>query len=261
MSVSTNLTGILTGILTGWRDITLATIFPFACRVCDRPVTRLEDGVGCGDCWGELAERLAGSETCTKCGVILRDGARVGAGERECGRCRGLSFVAARSVGPHEGVLRESVLWLKRHPQIGQRLERMIGEAWTRLPDPQGFDGVIPIPLHPRRQARRSFNQAEVIGRRIGRASGCRLETVSLTRVRDTERHRLGMGDEERARSLRGAFAVVAPRLVRDRRLLLVDDVLTTGSTADEAARTLLECGAREVALLTISRVERVRRR
>jgi predicted amidophosphoribosyltransferase len=66
------------------------------------------------------------------------------------------------------------------------------------------------------------------------------------------------MGLAERVRSMKQAFQVVAPRLVANRRLLLIDDVLTTGSTANEAARTLLEGGAREVALLTISRVQRL---
>lgn len=250
----------ISAIFKGVRDIAMVTVFPFACRVCARPVTRLDDGVGCGDCWLEMEQTRKWISACTKCGVSLPEGPAVS----ECGRCDQMNFVAARSAGPHEGVLRESVLWLKRHPQIGRRLEGHLREAWTRLPgyegpDQAGFDGIVPIPLHPLRQAQRRFNQAEVIGRVIGRASGCRLETTALIRVRHTERHRLGMGDTERARSLRGAFEVVAPRLVRGRRLLLVDDVLTTGSTANEAARTLLESGAREVALLTISRVERLR--
>ena len=250
----------ISAIFTSLRDIALSTVYPFACRVCDRPVIRLADGVGCGDCWLEMARRRAGSTGCGKCGVSLPGAS----GAAECGRCAGMSFVAARSVGPHEGVLRASVLWLKRYPQIGQRLEGLLGEAWSGLPHNAGpnqdrFDGIVPIPLHPLRQAQRTFNQAEVIGRVIARASGCRLETTALIRVRHTARHRLGMGDAERARSLRGAFEVVAPRLVRGRRLLLIDDVLTTGSTANEAARALLESGAREVALLTISRVERLR--
>jgi predicted amidophosphoribosyltransferase len=95
---------------------------------------------------------------------------------------------------------------------------------------------------------------SQMFGELIGAFSGARLDTTSIFRRKMTERHRLGMGFDERLRSMRDAFGVSAPRLIRDRRLLLIDDVLTTGSTADEAARTLLDSGAREVSLLTISR-------
>ena len=244
--------------MTRLRDIVLATVFPFACRVCDRLVSRFDNGIGCDGCWAELeVKQRTVKRACSRCGVTLpgvMDNRNEG---RECHRCSRLSIVAARSIGPHLGVLRESVLWLKSHPQICNRLQRLIEVAWLELPEPWDFDAIVPVPLHPRREAGRSFNQAFLIGEVVSRASGCRLETAVLIRVRDTERHRLGMGDEERARSLRGAFAATAPRLIRGRRLLLVDDVLTTGSTADEASRTLLAAGAREVALLTISRAER----
>lgn len=160
----------------------------------------------------------------------------------------------ARSVGPHEGALRECVLWLKRFPRIPARLRNLIRETWSGIPDRDDFDAIIPIPLHSNRLAERSFNQAEVIGELVASLTGLRLDTTSIFRHKMTERHRLGMGVDERLRSMRGAFEVRAPRLILNRRLLLVDDVLTTGSTADEAARTLINSGAREVGLLTISR-------
>ncbi|MFM8392505.1 MAG: ComF family protein [Acidobacteriota bacterium] len=240
------------------RDVGMVTIYPFPCRVCGQLVTRLADGVGCDNCWRELTERWAPLMICRKCGR-RRLGSVATAGEDEwvCRGCDHLHFHTARAVGPHEGVVRESVLWLKRHPRIGERLRSGLRDAWQTLPAPEDFDAVVPIPLHPRRQAARTFNQAEVIGRIVSGFADCRLDQTSLVRIRETEQHRLGMGFAERSRSLQRAFRVVAPRLVANRRLLLVDDVLTTGSTASEAARTLREGGAREVALLTISRVER----
>ncbi len=241
-------------------DITLATVYPFACRVCDQPVTSRFDGVGCDRCWRELTERWAPLALCEKCGMQSDRRVEEMSGEQWfCRRCEHLHLSTARAAGPHEGVIRESVLWLKRHPRIGRRLQARLEEAWRTLPDPAGFDAVIPIPLHPLREAARTFNQAEVIGRIVADFADCRLDLTSLIRVRATARHRLGMGYAERVRSLKGAFRVVAPRLIENRRLLMIDDVLTTGSTADEAARTLLEGGAREVALLTISRVRMVR--
>ena len=253
-----------------FRNVAQVTLFPLACRVCDKKVISWEDGIACGECWAEMATKLDSRVRCEKCGLWRPDrapdlapdwapdwaikpavDAQIGL---RCGNCEQMVVTVARSVGPHEGALRESVLWLKRYPRIAQRLQNLIREAWLGLPDCEGFDAIIPIPLHPNRLAERSFNQAAVIGELIGAFSGARLDTTSIFRRKMTERHRLGLGFDERLRSMRDAFGVSAPRLIRDRRLLLIDDVLTTGSTADEAARTLLDSGAREVGLLTISR-------
>lgn len=245
-----------------FRNVAQVTLFPLACRVCDKKVTNWEDGIACGECWAEMATKLDSRVRCEKCGLwrlqrmpdwAIKTAVDAQIGLR-CGNCEQMVVTVARSVGPHEGALRESVLWLKRYPRIAQRLQKLIREAWSGLPDCDGFDAIIPIPLHPNRLAERSFNQATVIGELIGAFSGVRLDTTSIFRRKMTERHRLGMGFDERLRSMRDAFGVRAPRLIRDRRLLLIDDVLTTGSTADEAARTLLDSGAREVGLLTISR-------
>lgn len=118
-----------------------------------------------------------------------------------------------------------------------------------------GFDAILPVPLHPEREAERGFNQAEVIARALASDSGLRIDLVSLERRRATERHRAGFDAVERARSLEGAFRVRAPRLVAGRSILLVDDVMTTGATAHEAALALVKAGARRVDVLSLARV------
>ena len=110
------------------------------------------------------------------------------------------------------------------------------------------------MPLYPERLAERGFNQAEVIARELAGLTGLRVDSTAVVRVKKTERHRAGMGARERARSLEKAFRVRAPRLVEGRVALLVDDVMTTGSTAGELARALLESGARSVNVLTLAR-------
>jgi ComF family protein len=241
-----------------WRDelteIALATLYPMRCRVCDRMVEARADGIACAECWSAIERERDRTTPCRKCGIGLIDRGVTAAGDRHCGECGEFLFHEARSIGPHTGALRQSVVWLKRHPQLAPRLHRMLESTWATAPEPGQFDLVLPIPLHPRRLAERKFNQAELIGRMVAGFTGCPLETVSLIRIRETERHRHGQGLADRARSLRQAFAVTAPRLIAGRRILLVDDVLTTGSTANEATRTLLDHGAREVCLLTLSR-------
>ncbi len=244
-----------------WRDelteVAFATIYPIECQVCGRLVEARADGIACAACWTAIDRERNRLTPCRKCGFWLIDEGTPVVGDRQCGECAQFLFSEGRASGPHTGALRQSVVWLKRHPQLAPRLQRMLESTWATLPEPGRFDMILPIPLHARRLAERKFNQAELIGRIVAGFSGCPLETIALIRTRETERHRRGQGLTERARSLRQAFTVTAPRLITGRRILLVDDVLTTGSTANEATRSLLDHGAREVCLLTLSRTTR----
>ena len=248
-------------ILRRWRDelteIALATIYPIECRVCGRMVEARADGIACAECWLAIDGARDRATPCPKCGWGLIPARRAIAVDRQCGECPQFLFSQARSIGPHTGALRQSVVWLKRYPQLAPRLQRMLASTWATLPEPGRFDLVLPIPLHARRLAARKFNQAELIGRIIAGFSGCPLETIGLIRIRETERHRHGQGLSERARSLRQAFAVSAPRLIAGRRILLVDDVLTTGATASECARILHLHGASTVTVAVLARAVR----
>lgn len=237
-----------------WRgicDIGLGLLYPEECRVCGGRVEEWAGGVACRACWRQMDERRARLRRCQRCGgwLSVED-------TRECPRCplreeRGL--VVARSAGPHEGALRESVLWLKRHPRMARRVRESLHTAWQELPGREEIELLIPVPLHPSRERERGFNQAEVMARWLGREVGRPVETASLMRRRPTERHRLGMGRRERSRSLQGAFVVRAPRLIEGRSLLVLDDVLTTGTTALAIGETLLDAGASAVRLLTLT--------
>jgi ComF family protein len=133
-------------------------------------------------------------------------------------------------------------------------LRGALRRAFDALPDSDLIDSIIPTPLHPERLRERGFNQAEVIARELAAMTGLRVDSTALIRVKKTERHRAGLGARDRARSLEKAFRVRAPRLVSGRVALLVDDVMTTGSTADEIARALLDGAARSVKVLTLAR-------
>jgi len=166
-----------------------------------------------------------------------------------------MAFTSARACGPYQGAWRETVLWLKAHPQIAPRIRRSLASTLSLLCEANPVDSVVPVPLHPERERARGFNQAEVIARALTDATGLRLDRASLTRVRPTKPHRAGMDASERARSLDGAFRVRAPRLIAGRAILIVDDVMTTAATAHEIAVTLLGAGARSVSLMTLARV------
>ncbi|MDZ7413507.1 MAG: ComF family protein [candidate division KSB1 bacterium] len=114
-------------------------------------------------------------------------------------------------------------------------------------------DVLVPIPLHPARRRERGYNQSELLARRAAKVCGLPVETDLLRRTRYT-RPQSQLGASERAKNVAGAFAVRLPAEVGGRRVILVDDVLTTGATASECARVLKEAGALEVFLATAAR-------
>jgi competence protein ComFC len=233
-------------------DAAVATLYPGACRVCGAVIESWRDGVACSACWHEVEQEAA--DFCAKCWTPLTRAPRAEAGARACGRCDHFAFDVVRSCGPYRGAMRETVLRLKLTPHIPQRLRGALRRAFDALPDSDLIDSIIPTPLHPERLAERGFNQAEVIARELAALTGLRVDSTAVIRIKKTERHRAGMGVRDRARSLEKAFRVRAPRLVSGRVALLVDDVMTTGSTADEIARALLDGGARTVNVLTLAR-------
>jgi len=233
-------------------DAAVAALYPGACRVCGAMIESWRDGVACPACWHEVEREDA--DLCAKCWSPLTRSPRAETGAGACGRCDHFAFDVVRSCGPYRGAMRETVLRLKLTPHIPQRLRGALRRAFDALPDSDLIDSIIPMPLHPERLAERGFNQAEVIARELAALTGLRVDSTAVIRVKKTERHRAGMGARDRARSLEKAFRVRAPRLVSGRVALLVDDVMTTGSTADEVARALLDGDARGVKVLTLAR-------
>jgi ComF family protein len=237
------------------RDAALATIYPTPCRVCGAAVDSWQNGIACAKCWEEIEGSNWLECFCARCGLPLRPlPAHIPASERRCGRCDDRAFTCARACGPYEGALRESVLWLKNHPQLAPRLRRLLLGTFFSATVLHASESIIPMPLHPGRFAERRFNQSEIIASALAAATGLRLDSASLARIKKTEMHRAGMGIRERSDSLSKAFRVRAPRLIENRIVLLIDDVMTTSSTAHEAAKALLDGGARAVNVLTLAR-------
>jgi ComF family protein len=243
-------------LLNAWfRDASLAVLYPAECRVCGRQIEVWGDGVVCTSCWEAAAALWQTRALCVKCGSPLRALAvQLQTPTRECGKCREFAFALARAAGAYEHAMLESILWLKRHPHLPPRLCALLCATFDQIAEFQECETILPVPLHVTRQSERSFNQAELIAAVLAKHTGLRVNTASLLRVKPTERHRAGMGVDERAKSLRKAFRLYAPRLIAGRHVLVVDDVMTTGSTAHEIAQTLLDGGARSVKVLTLAR-------
>jgi ComF family protein len=162
------------------------------------------------------------------------------------------AFDAAYCFGAHEGSLREMIHLFKygRVKPLGVRLGNLM---WSALPVDEAFDIVVPVPLHWRRSWTRGFNQAEILARYIARRRGIKL-VRALTRRRATG-SQATLSNPKRRLNVSGAFRSRGP--VAGLRVLLVDDVMTTGATASACALTLKRAGAKHVTLLTLARVDR----
>jgi ComF family protein len=234
-----------------WRlvDPVLAVVFPSTCPSCGEPLARPSRGPLCLSCWRTLPRH---AEPRCACGLPL--GGLRGA----CGRCRrGLNPVASgASLGPYQGSLRALLHELKyrgRRRVAGRLAAVLLGSADARRLLAPGAV-LVPIPLHPRRRRERGFNQSELIAAALAR--GARLEAASgaLVRRRDTA-PQTGLSAARRRKNVRGAFAVRKRARIAGRTVVLVDDVVTTGATAQACAQALLSAGASEVRLLTVARV------
>lgn len=238
-------------------DSLLALVYPQPCAVCGSSVESRALGVACARCWRQTY-LFSGAETlCWKCG--LPSTGTVAHEKREqvrCRRCDQDAFAAARACGVYEGALRASVLRLKHQPHLCRKLKDQLIRTQKQYPLSRATR-IVPVPLHPEREKSRGFNQATLIGRELSLASSVPLDEVSLLRTSQTNRHRAGMDAKGRRETVADAFRVTYPALIAGERVLLVDDVFTTGATVSSCAKTLLEAGAAEVFVLTIARPRR----
>ena len=213
----------------------------------------LQGGVACINCWNISETEHVNFDLCEKCEAFLP---RLGLSSqaRPCEHCKNLSFSAARSCGSYKGAFREAILRLKASPQMPARLLDNLAEAFHRMPNSEQISIIIPVPLHRERFESRGFNQAAVIAEALSKVLGIRTQSNCVIRQKATERHRAGMDSEKRSQLIKGAFAVRASKIIQSKDILLIDDVMTSGSTANELTKTLLNAGATSVSLLTIAR-------
>ncbi|MGH7779763.1 MAG: ComF family protein [Candidatus Binataceae bacterium] len=211
------------------------------------------------------AECLARTEAlpdplCIVCGGPVESAA---SGQVRCARCiaHPPHFRHARAVARYrasaEDDPRSLPAMLRRHKYgFDQAAGRALAEYLdAEIPiDRSDIDLIVPVPLHRRRLWWRGFNQAAMLAEEISRRVKIPFDATAIVRSRATDAQ-TSRDHDARRRNVRRAFAVARPARVKARAILLVDDVMTTGATADECARVLLEAGARSVDVFTLARV------
>jgi ComF family protein len=181
-----------------------------------------------------------------------------------CGVCRRVPprFDFAVSFAGYDGALRKLVHLLK-YEQL-RPAAQVLGDKLAQVIDGNRFATdrsvlVVPVPLHRSKRRQRGFNQSELIARNALKhlsRSRFELQCGNLQRVRPTV-SQTGLTRHQRRENVRGAFTVTAPERVKDRSVLLVDDVYTTGTTLNECARLIRAAGAKQIVVATVARVYR----
>jgi ComF family protein len=232
-------------------DSLLTLAYPQICQVCNDSVENKADGVACRKCWLKT-RRFSGGETlCAKCSAFLQP--KPSNYQTFCHKCDEHFYEAARAVGLYENALAASVIHLKREPFICKTLTGLFISAFENSPF-QDARVIIPVPLSKRRFLERGFNQAEVLAESLSKELNLKIDKQSLARKVHTPLHRAAMDRRARALTVENAFEVARPKLVQGERILLIDDVFTSGATSSFCAKALKKKGADKVYVLTIAR-------
>lgn len=221
----------------------LDLIYPPHCVVC----RNADDGYLCQKCIDKIA--LIEPPLCNKCGKPSQ--------ESICDECRqhDYAFVCARSAAIFDGPLRDAIHSLKyrNNEVVADPLAQIMADAFVGTRLARSTDILVPVPIHSSRMLQRGFNQSEVLARILASHINKPIEAKVLRKSRKTK-HQVDLPHDERSINVRGSFDVINAEKISNKRVLLIDDVFTTGSTLNEAARVLLDAGAAEVRAYTLAR-------
>jgi ComF family protein len=252
-SISTHLRGALGALSGAWRHaarMALDIALPTLCVACREPV----DGEGvCATCWAKLS--FIAPPYCPRLGIpfVYDPGPELLSMEAIANPP---AYARARAAVRYDDVARTLVHALKYQDRtdLAPAMGRWMARAGRELL--ADADALIPVPLHWRRGWSRRYNQSGALARIIERQSGVKVLSEALRRVRPTQQQ-IGLSRTQRATNVQGAFKVEKTRQseISGRRVILIDDVLTSGATVDACARALLRAKAASVDVLVFARV------
>jgi ComF family protein len=233
-------------------------LYPPRCAACEMRLPPESARRVCTDCLTRIAPLRA--PLCDVCGIPLQP--ELANVNEWCPPCTASPphFSRARALTTYSSLDDETQFvssMIRRHKYgLDQSLGHALAECLSdRIPFAgEDFDVIIPVPLHLARLRWRGFNQAALLAQAVAQRLDRPILATSLLRVVGTP-PQTSQDHRQRRRSVHAAFAVKRPLLVANRRILLVDDVMTTGATADECSRMLLRAGARRVDVFTLARV------
>ena len=231
----------------------LHVVLPVNCTSCGVALTDDPVSFFCRSCWQSI-QPLRGP-WCPRCGRPFASRVALWYSPHHlCEACRRRkpAYTHASSFYAYEGALRDAIRLFKYGGKVALRgaLATLMKDAWRTIAHP---DVVMPVPLHPTRLREREFNQALLLADHVSRWLRTPVSYNNLIRVRATE-PQTSLSKAVRVKNLRRSFALRKPSEVADKRVLLVDDVLTTGTTVNECAKTLRKAGSSDVYVVTLAR-------
>jgi len=235
-----------------WISTGLSFFYPEVCQICRKNRAQPDEGFVCGPCHELVA--FIQLPLCRKCGIPVQGAIT---GEFECTNCRQgeLHFDWARSAVAAKGVVLEVIHRYKYQRELW--FEPFLAGLLVRQAVPQlsskDWDLLVPVPLYPTKERHREFNQSERLGRCLSRATGIPMDTKLVSRVLPT-RTQTRLNPKERRENMRNAFSMRKKRELNGERILLLDDVFTTGATASACAGALRAGGASGVCVWTVAR-------
>jgi ComF family protein len=236
-------------------DSFLNLLYPDDCLACAAAVSRATHCSICERCWQKILELRIQPPWCPSCGLPYPPSTE--AGSHLCGDCilRPPPFEGARAFGYYAAELSVATQALKfmGRRNIALLLAPLMASAFLGSWQRRDFDLVVPVPLHPRRARARGYNQAALLARSFAGVVALPVDEKVLVRMRDTP-PQVGLTNRERLENLRQAFRCLNPREVHGRRVLLLDDVMTTGATITSASLALLAAGAARISVLALAR-------
>jgi ComF family protein len=226
--------------------------YPPICQFCGDNRASAAEGFICARCWTQV--RFIKPPFCNRCGLPYEGDITT---SFECTNCRGLElfFCSARSAVAAGGLILEIMHRYKYQRALW--FEPFLADVFLREAAPvlnhDEWDVLVPVPLHPAKQREREFNQAVRVATRLSAATKIPVKENLLLRILPTNTQTL-LTREERAANVRRAFAMSKGQRLNKERIVLVDDVFTTGATTNACARVLRAAGADKVCVWTVAR-------
>jgi ComF family protein len=236
-----------------WIESALGFFYPNVCQLCRQKDASRDDGYVCASC-REEGVRFINPPYCLRCGLKFR-------GEITesftCSNCEEVSlhFESARSAVGFTPLVQEVIHRYKYNRAVWFEpfLAGILNEAALKAVSLETHDLIVPIPLHPLKLREREFNQAANLARSLALSTGIPLCETLVSRVRET-RTQTTLSRKERARNVENAFAWSSKQPLKGERVVLVDDIMTTGATASACAKVLQQNGSSSVNVWTVAR-------
>ncbi|HMO12629.1 MAG TPA: ComF family protein [Pirellulaceae bacterium] len=236
---------------TAFRDL----LFPNRCVICGSETCLVDDLQICKGCQGGFLREF--DSACSRCGASKPNALEYYRDRADCPKCRGAKFLFNRAVslGDYTGILRKVVIEMKHQQReaLSIQMGRLLGMHVLKIFGPNAFNRVVCVPTHFLRRLVRGSSVAELLAEGVASKLKLPFNANVIGQIRATKKQGT-LTKSERGKNVRDAFQVRRTRHVENQRLLLVDDVMTSGSTVNEVARVLNKAGVASVVVCTVAR-------